>query len=232
MRRAFDYNTSAFIKDASERHGGFYDYTKAIYVGHTKNIEIICPIHGSFFQGVYRHLKGKGCRKCGHKKRVEKWRTKYIESDDIFIKKFYAKYGSQFCAEVLNKSVHVIRFRAYQLGVKRNSPKLNHAHVPGRLWANLLSNTKHRGLSLEITPDDIYELYIKQNKKCALTGRPMTLCNDSKISEVSIDRINNTKGYTVTNIQLVHKIANQARMDMTINDFYQLCRDVYLNLTK
>ena len=32
-------------------------------------MEIICPIHGSFWQSPYEHLQGKGCLKCtGHYK--------------------------------------------------------------------------------------------------------------------------------------------------------------------
>ena len=46
-------------------HGTKYDYSNAIFIKVKSNIEIICPIHGTFSLWVSSHLKGKGCQKCG-----------------------------------------------------------------------------------------------------------------------------------------------------------------------
>lgn len=46
-------------------HGvGTYDYSKVNYVGMDKKVEIICPVHGSFFQTPSGHASGKKCKKC------------------------------------------------------------------------------------------------------------------------------------------------------------------------
>lgn len=57
--------TEDFIKRARDVHGDRYDYSKSIYTGCEKDIEIICHEHGPFWQMPSNHLKGKGCRKCG-----------------------------------------------------------------------------------------------------------------------------------------------------------------------
>jgi len=38
-----------------------YDYSKVNYSGYTNKVEIICPVHGSFFQTPREHLSGAGC---------------------------------------------------------------------------------------------------------------------------------------------------------------------------
>jgi hypothetical protein len=53
-----------FIENAKAKHNDRYDYSKSIYIGMKFKIEIICHKHGSFWQLVNNHLRGKGCKKC------------------------------------------------------------------------------------------------------------------------------------------------------------------------
>ena len=46
-------------------HNNKYDYSKVKYTGCSENIEIMCPIHGTFFQKAIYHQK-HGCPKCGN----------------------------------------------------------------------------------------------------------------------------------------------------------------------
>ena len=56
-----------FIKEAREKHGGKYDYTKVDYINGATKVCIICPKHGhgEFLQRPSDHLNGYGCSKCG-----------------------------------------------------------------------------------------------------------------------------------------------------------------------
>ena len=56
--------TEEFIKRAKEVHGDKYDYSKIEYKNSKARIEVICPIHGSFWQIPNGHLSGNGCPKC------------------------------------------------------------------------------------------------------------------------------------------------------------------------
>ena len=58
-------NTEDFVRKASIVHGGVYDYSASQYRSAKENVEIICSIHGSFFQTPNSHLGGKGCSGCG-----------------------------------------------------------------------------------------------------------------------------------------------------------------------
>ena len=54
-----------FIEEANKVHNNFYDYSKTEYYNNKTKIEIICPIHGSFWQTPNAHLRGQGCMECG-----------------------------------------------------------------------------------------------------------------------------------------------------------------------
>jgi hypothetical protein len=58
----------------------------------------------------------------------------------------------------------------------------------------------------------------------------LSLTFDTKTNTVSVDRIDSKKNYTKDNIQIVHKIINQCKMDLNDNDFYKFCKYVYFKL--
>lgn len=50
-----------------EKHKGFYDYSLITnYANQLTKQPIKCPTHGVFYQSIYTHLKGHGCRKCSN----------------------------------------------------------------------------------------------------------------------------------------------------------------------
>lgn len=54
-----------FIKKARIVHNNKYDYLKVVQFKNVQEkVEIICPLHGSFFQDPANHLAGHGCPKC------------------------------------------------------------------------------------------------------------------------------------------------------------------------
>jgi len=86
-------NINYFIEKAKEIHGDKYDYSQAEYTHSHSKIEIICPIHGSFWQKACSHLEGFGCKECN----IEKKRNhNYIEkAKEIYGDKYdYSKITS------------------------------------------------------------------------------------------------------------------------------------------
>lgn len=55
-----------FVLKANAIHNGKYDYNKSKYLTYKKNLLIICPEHGEFWQSPDSHLHGHGCPKCGN----------------------------------------------------------------------------------------------------------------------------------------------------------------------
>lgn len=54
-----------FISKSKIFHGETYDYSKVSYKTAREKVEIICSIHGSFFQIPDSHSSGRGCPSCG-----------------------------------------------------------------------------------------------------------------------------------------------------------------------
>lgn len=73
-----DLKTEEFIKKAIEKHGKKYDYSKVEYGrNNSEKVEIVCPIHGSFFQTPSNHLNNHGCPKCALFKIQEKYAKEF-----------------------------------------------------------------------------------------------------------------------------------------------------------
>lgn len=158
-------------------------------------------------------------------------KIKWTEEEIAFIKKNYKNFGINFCAERLKRSSASVRRKANELKIVRKikKPRLHHA-IKNSFWLSLNNGAKTRNLLVEITIDDVWNLYIKQNKKCALTGWDINFSNKKGETTASVDRIDSSKGYVKDNVQLVHKDINRFKMAFSEKDFYNMCKSVYLHL--
>lgn len=74
-----------------------------------------------------------------------------------------------------------------------------------------------------ITIVDVWNLYLKQNKKCALSGVPISFIKNENGYSASIDRIDSKQEYILENIQLVHKDINLMKNHFDENYFIDMC---------
>ena len=96
----------------------------------------------------------------------------------------------------------------------------------------LRSKATQRSKGAEVISLDALELlWQMQSGTCALTGWPLTMELTKGVVQTncSIDRINSNIGYEVGNVQLVCRIANIAKSNLTTADFVSLCRAVIEN---
>lgn len=102
-----------------------------------------------------------------------------------------------------------------------------YAEIKGGYWGSLRRDAKRRGLEFKVSIEYVWGLYLKQDRKCALSGRTIAMQVKGKTyPEASLDRIDSTKGYIEGNLQWVHKRVNRLKMDMTDEEFISLCRSV------
>lgn len=59
-------NTEQFVEKAKNVHGNKYCYDMIDYINAKTKVKIICPEHGTFTQEADSHLRGCGCKFCGH----------------------------------------------------------------------------------------------------------------------------------------------------------------------
>lgn len=98
--------------------------------------------------------------------------------------------------------------------------------ISGILWSSMKRGAECRNLTFEITLEEIWHLYVKQNRKCALSGVSIEFAytsDDCKYGTASLDRIDSSKGYILDNVQWVHKKINAIKMDMEEQDFIYWC---------
>jgi hypothetical protein len=102
--------------------------------------------------------------------------------------------------------------------------KRKYREIPKAWFDEKKRKAEARGRSFEIDIKYIWNIYLKQDRKCALSGLPLDFDKESDNGTVSIDRINNDKGYIKRNIQLLHKDVNYAKWTFNQDYFIKLCK--------
>ena len=120
-----------------------------------------------------------------------------------------------------------------QVGYRRLTYK-GVGDLSGTRWGMMRKGAQERGLSFLITPEAVWELLLKQDHRCALSGLPIVL-DPRRIkrgrSTASLDRIDSTKGYEEDNVQWVHARLNFMKRDMPNDTFIAWCRRVAASST-
>lgn len=103
--------------------------------------------------------------------------------------------------------------------------------LPGSKWKTILRQAKQRGIFVDVTIEQIWQRFVKQGRKCALSGEELFFDLPGKKSSgtASLDRVDYKKGYTTDNIQWVHKDVNMMKWKLTQNRFLQLCKKITQN---
>ena len=88
--------------------------------------------------------------------------------------------------------------------------------------------SKEKNIYNDLTLDYLMYLWEKQSGKCALTGMQMTYkFYEGRVNtNLSVDRIDSTKGYSKDNVQLVCMAANQMKNDLPMTEFIEMCEAV------
>ncbi len=98
----------------------------------------------------------------------------------------------------------------------------------GERWTNQMKGAARRGLTVGITVHEAYAVYERQGGKCALTGVPLRMVRlygkNKHLHTASLDRIDPSKGYTLDNVQWVHKDINYIKQGLTEEKFIHWCR--------
>ena len=98
--------------------------------------------------------------------------------------------------------------------------------ISGQWWRRQKNSAFQRKIPFKVTEEDVWDLYERQDRKCALTDLPITFCADGNRPEkqtASLDRIDSYKGYSKDNIQIVHKTINIVKGWLDEEDFFALC---------
>jgi hypothetical protein len=94
--------------------------------------------------------------------------------------------------------------------------------------ANARKRAKKKNINFDLDIEFIINLYEKQNGLCALSKETLTF-ERNNFKNLSIDRVNSSKGYTKDNVQLVCEIVNCMKLDLNVEDFILFCKKIVGN---
>jgi hypothetical protein len=101
--------------------------------------------------------------------------------------------------------------------------------IPKDFYSNIKRGAVERNIEFDITIEDLWKLFLQQNKKCALSGIELTFSKirkDTTGKTISLDRIDSSIGYIKGNIQFVHKHINIMKNSFDQDYFISLCEQI------
>jgi hypothetical protein len=107
-----------------------------------------------------------------------------------------------------------------------------------RLWSEIKANGKSRNKEFTINREYVWDLFKKQNGKCAISGVELNFAKTNKNQKInregnaSLDRIDSRKGYIEGNVQWVHKRINSMKNNMTEKELINWCKLILKNKEK
>lgn len=143
----------------------------------------------------------KPCSKCG--------------KEQSYLRKTYAEESlrlAKLCKSCSNKEVENCH-RGWHRGVRIS-------------WFNKFKTSAEvRGISWELSLDDVADLLKEQESLCALSGVEITFpeTGHPQKAPASIDRINSKLGYTRENSQLLTREVNMMKQSYTQERFIAIC---------
>lgn len=106
-----------------------------------------------------------------------------------------------------------------------------HGEISKSFWSDIVRGCKRSSKTIDfnLSIEDAWQKFLDQNRKCALTGVEIGFsqrCNRYGVEDktASLDRIDSSKGYSLCNVQWVHKTINLMKLTQTQDDFIKWCK--------
>lgn len=155
--------------------------------------------------------------------------------------KCLCKCGTERIASVgdlRSKSVKVLSCGCYQINRLRDYNLSNKkeksvswtgvGEISGAYFCSLQANAKSKKREFAITKEYIWNLFLKQERKCALSGEELCFSSQQRLRDgtASLDRINSSIGYVEGNLQWIHKDINNMKQDYDEKYFIEVCEKI------
>jgi len=120
--------------------------------------------------------------------------------------------------------------RRSNIGKNKTCPNCrwgDHGGISKGHWSRIEKNASSRNIAFGITPEEAWELFVRQKGICALSGVELSLARGHTGEQTaSLDRIDSKKPYILGNVQWVHKVINEMKWDRTNEELIEWCERV------
>ena len=120
-------------------------------------------------------------------------------------------------------------WNGHRYGKSSNHPSYTGVgDMPGTYYSQIKRSAKERNMEFNLSKEYLWNLFLKQNRKCALSGIDISFRTNQHIADgtASLDRVNSTKDYIEGNVQWVHKDINNMKQKYSNEYFLSLCKSV------
>jgi hypothetical protein len=100
------------------------------------------------------------------------------------------------------------------------------------LFTTIKINARDRNLEFTIDIEYLWNLFLQQDRKCALSNLPIHLnekCDEKKYKTATLDRIDSNNGYIINNVQWLHRDINKMKSNFPEEYLIKMCELVYMN---
>lgn len=109
--------------------------------------------------------------------------------------------------------------------------KINKEEFRVAFFNRIKKEAKTRKIRFSLTKKYLYDLFLKQNRKCALSNVDIWFAktnrgNSRGETSASLDRIDSSKGYIINNVQWVHKRVNKIKQNLLDDELIDWCRKI------
>ncbi len=117
----------------------------------------------------------------------------------------------------------------------RKAQVISEGELSQTLYSRYIKSAKARKIEFNVSMKYLWDLFLKQKGKCALSGLDLVLeksiirTKGNGNITASPDRINSSLGYIEGNIQWVHKDVNKIKQDFDEDYFLNLCQLIINN---
>jgi hypothetical protein len=137
------------------------------------------------------------------------------------------------CGTIVNKTPASIRSHQHKKcsTCANNKGEKQVGQITNRYWKRVVDSARARDITFNITRKFAWELFLKQDKKCTLTGITLTFAESYegegvRLQTASLDRIDSNKPYVEDNVQWVHKAINKMKNSLSDEDLIEWCQKV------
>ncbi len=129
----------------------------------------------------------------------------------------------------IRKSTFGKTFSCPQCGFDRRDNSFE--EIGGWYWTSIRSSAKERNYEFNVSIQYLWDIYLKQNRKCFYTQKSIIFTNkqNRKNQTASLDRTINNIGYIEGNVQWVHRDINVFKRDISAPQFIDLCKEIIAN---
>ena len=169
---------------------------------------------------------------------VEKYKTEIIQdyvNNKIGLKALSIKYN--FNQRIIGKSLELwniqlrYRNRSYKSSSGKDNPSWKGYEEISLSKFNFIKlDADRRDIPFEITIEQIWDLFLKQERKCLLSVVEIWFFVIKSLCTASLDRKDSNIGYTIDNVQWVHKNVNIMKNRFSDDDYIKWCILVVNNI--